>query len=67
MCRRIECDECHKPTFAGCGMHVEEVLGDVPRAARCGCREKRAEAKADARAKGGAAPGSSIFARLFGK
>jgi len=41
MCRRVECRKCGKPTFAGCGMHVEQVLGDVPRAERCRCREEQ--------------------------
>ena len=44
MCRRVTCSSCGKPTFAGCGMHVEQVLGDVPREERCQCREKRAAA-----------------------
>jgi hypothetical protein len=35
MCQRISCRECGKPTFAGCGRHVESVLGDVPPAERC--------------------------------
>ncbi len=39
MCRRVECEKCHRPTFAGCGAHVEQVLGDVPVAARCNCRD----------------------------
>jgi hypothetical protein len=38
MCRRVTCGRCGKPTFAGCGAHVEQVLGDVPLAARCQCR-----------------------------
>jgi hypothetical protein len=42
MCRRVECSKCGRPTFAGCGAHVEQVLGDVPPAARCRCREERA-------------------------
>lgn len=37
MCRRVTCDRCGKPTFAGCGMHVEQVLGDVPPEKRCTC------------------------------
>jgi len=45
MCRRVECPTCHKPTFAGCGQHVEQVLADVPRDKRCTCREKRTEEK----------------------
>ena len=43
MCRRIVCDSCKKPTYAGCGMHVEQVLGEVPRAERCSCREAAAK------------------------
>jgi hypothetical protein len=40
MCMRVTCPTCHKPTYSGCGAHVEQVLGDVPRAERCQCREK---------------------------
>lgn len=57
MCRRVECNECHKPTYAGCGMHIEQVLGDVPREDRCSCREKR---------KAAAKEEPSILRRLFG-
>jgi hypothetical protein len=35
MCRRVTCDTCGKPTYAGCGEHIEEVLGDVPVDQRC--------------------------------
>ncbi|MBN9159657.1 MAG: hypothetical protein BGO98_33520 [Myxococcales bacterium 68-20] len=41
MCRRVECANCGKPSYAGCGKHVEQVLGDVPREHRCSCRAKR--------------------------
>jgi hypothetical protein len=60
MCRRVTCSSCGKPTFAGCGMHVEQVLGDVPREERCQCREKRASA--------GPRPGEeqSFWERLLG-
>jgi len=43
MCRRVECSKCGLPTYAGCGMHVEQVLGNVPPAQRCRCREERAK------------------------
>ncbi len=43
MCRRVDCAKCGRPTYAGCGAHVEQVLGDVPLAARCRCREERAK------------------------
>ena len=61
MCRRIQCPECKKPTYAGCGMHIEQVLGDVPKAERCTCRDKPATNKADA-----AKAESSILKRIFG-
>lgn len=35
MCQRITCRQCGKPSFAGCGRHVESVLGDVPPSERC--------------------------------
>lgn len=41
MCRRVQCSSCGKPTFAGCGMHVEQVLGDVPKPDRCDCRSSK--------------------------
>ena len=40
MCQRVTCRQCGKPTFAGCGRHVEQVLGDVPSEQRCRCREE---------------------------
>jgi hypothetical protein len=57
MCRRVKCSECNKPTFAGCGMHVEQVLGNVPREERCTCRNEP---------KKQAAIEPSILRRLFG-
>jgi hypothetical protein len=39
MCQRITCSSCGKPSYAGCGRHIETVLGDVPPDARCRCRE----------------------------
>ncbi len=59
MCQRVTCSECRKPSYAGCGRHVEQVLGDVPREQRCTCRETRRAVPNDA--------GPSFFERLFGK
>ena len=39
MCRKVTCRECGKPSWAGCGAHIESVLGDVPNADRCRCDE----------------------------
>ncbi|MBS1117801.1 MAG: hypothetical protein H6Q90_29 [Deltaproteobacteria bacterium] len=38
MCRVITCNKCKRPGWAGCGAHVEQVLGHVPAAERCQCR-----------------------------
>ena len=57
MCRRVQCAQCKKPTYAGCGMHIEQVLADVPRDERCSCREE---------AKKVASERPSFFRRLFG-
>jgi len=46
MCRRVECPHCKKPTYAGCGRHIEQVLGDVPREDRCACRDEPARERA---------------------
>jgi hypothetical protein len=42
MCRRVTCSKCQRPTYAGCGAHIEAVLADVPKDQRCRCREKAA-------------------------
>lgn len=46
MCTRVRCNKCGRPTYSGCGAHIEQVLGDVPVAERCQCREKAAAEKA---------------------
>jgi hypothetical protein len=43
MCQRIVCNSCGKPSYAGCGRHIEQVLGDVPVQARCHCKEGAAQ------------------------
>ncbi|KAB2910134.1 MAG: hypothetical protein F9K40_03350 [Kofleriaceae bacterium] len=40
MCRATTCRKCGRPGWAGCGAHVEQVLGHVPVAERCRCREQ---------------------------
>lgn len=63
MCRRIDCAQCGRPTYAGCGAHVEQVLGNVPPSDCCCCREQKAkEAKSERR------PETTSWLRdLFGK
>jgi len=61
MCARVTCPKCEKPSFVGCGRHVEQVLGDVTRDQRCRCREETARADAGTR------DDRSFLARLFGR
>ena len=64
MCRRVSCSKCGRPTYAGCGQHIEQVLGDVAPADRCTCREAKAKREGDP------AAGSSPFewlSKLFTK
>lgn len=60
MCRQVTCEKCGKPNWAGCGAHVEQVLGHVPKGERCACREAE---------KAGGASGvrPSWFSALFGR
>jgi hypothetical protein len=37
MCSKVICDQCHKPTWDGCGKHIEEALKGVPPEERCTC------------------------------
>lgn len=37
MCMRVSCDICGKPTWAGCGNHIEEALAGVAKSDRCQC------------------------------
>ncbi|NYD40916.1 hypothetical protein [Nocardioides panaciterrulae] len=35
MCRPVVCKTCGKTGWAGCGMHVDQVLAGVPASQRC--------------------------------
>jgi len=55
MCRQVTCRSCSKTTWAGCGQHVQQVMGSVPKNERCSCTDRdRAEDR----------PGS-LLSRLF--
>ncbi len=45
MCSPVTCSTCGKPGWRGCGMHVEQILGHVPKDQRCRCREQPAAGK----------------------
>ena len=59
MCRKVICRECGKPSWAGCGAHIESVLGDVPKADRCRCDEATLVPNS--------APKKSFLSSLFGR
>ena len=40
MCSPAVCGTCRKVTYSGCGMHVEQVLANVPTDQRCTCRTR---------------------------
>ncbi|WP_395296456.1 hypothetical protein ACF9IK_25675 [Kitasatospora hibisci] len=43
MCRRTTCRSCGKVTYAGCGMHVDQVLAGVRKEDRCNCDRSAAK------------------------
>lgn len=52
MCHQVTCRKCGKPTWAGCGNHIDQALAGVPKSQRC---------------QGHAAePKQGIFGKLFG-
>lgn len=38
MCYPVRCATCQKTTWEGCGMHVDDVMADVPTNQQCTCR-----------------------------
>jgi hypothetical protein len=59
MCSKVTCSNCGKPTWAGCGQHIEQALADVPVAERCTCDRSAPAAAAPAR--------KGFLARLLGR
>jgi hypothetical protein len=39
MCHQVMCEKCGRPTWSGCGNHVEQALGNVPMQDRCSCAD----------------------------
>lgn len=42
MCHRVTCNTCHKPTWSGCGRHVDQALAGIAPAERCSCVKQAA-------------------------
>lgn len=56
MCRPVQCKNCQKTTWAGCGQHVNQVKQTVPSGQWCTCtQEEKDQAK-----------GPSLFSKIFG-
>jgi len=45
---KIDCSTCGKPTWKGCGKHIEQALKDVPEDERCKCPRDSCETTASA-------------------
>ena len=37
MCHQVTCETCARPTWSGCGGHVEQALAGVANEERCAC------------------------------
>lgn len=35
MCKKIDCSKCGKPSWSGCGMHIETALAGIKEEERC--------------------------------
>ncbi len=57
MCSQTTCTNCGKPTWKGCGQHIEQALADVPKDQRCSCTAEQLAA----------AKGPGLLARVFGR
>ncbi|HNV10081.1 MAG TPA: hypothetical protein PKN27_01940 [Propionibacteriaceae bacterium] len=53
MCRPVNCRQCGKTTWAGCGQHVDQVMKNVPTSQRCQGHAS--------------APSNSMFSKVFGR
>ncbi len=56
MCSKVTCRKCGKPTWSGCGEHIEQALQGVPKSQRCSC-DKNAKPESS---------GGNFFTRLLG-
>ncbi len=45
MCRPVACKTCQKITWAGCGMHIEQVRAGIPAENWCPGRHPKAESE----------------------
>jgi hypothetical protein len=60
MCHQVTCETCGKPTWSGCGSHIEQALAGVPNYERCSCDQDFAAASSAHSTEG-------PFTRFFGR
>jgi hypothetical protein len=58
----MTCRSCGKPTWTGCGNHVEQALRGVPQSERCNGHARTAPAEGTTDRKS-----NSFLSRLFGE
>lgn len=63
MCYPVQCSECGKTTWGGCGAHVASVMARVPQDQRCSCHEQANDKEQNQKKPQGA----SSFGKAFGK
>jgi hypothetical protein len=63
MCSPVACRHCGKTTWAGCGMHVDEVMSAVPAKQRCTCSSAGSKSQQQQRKRAGASPLAAMFGR----
>lgn len=54
MCYEVTCPVCGKKTWAGCGLHVDQVMSRIPKDQRCPGHGNDAKQQ------------KNLFSRLFG-
>jgi hypothetical protein len=59
MCRSVKCRTCGRTTWAGCGMHVDQVRAGVPSGQWCNGQHSQQEQEQ--------AQSGGFLARLFGR
>lgn len=61
MCHQITCATCGKPTWEGCGEHIEYALKGVPLNERCSCPRSNASKPNDPQSQKG------LLGRILGR
>ena len=56
MCSKVTCRQCGKPTWSGCGEHIESALAGVPKNERCQGHESDENGKS-----------GGLLGRIFGR